>query len=104
MVFTSPLRGTVHSPLATSTSVNNCFFVVVVVVVFIYTTTVNNCYLFTDSPPVPPTERCQARVSYEQYGFPVFCLKKLSNKLFPKYTKKVTKSGLEALTGKALSV
>ena len=29
---------------------------------------------------------------------------KLSNKLFPKYMKKVTKFSLEALTGKALSV
>ena len=27
--------------------------------------------LFTDSPPVPPNERRQTRVNYEQNGFPV---------------------------------
>ena len=27
--------------------------------------------LFTDSPPVPPCERRQTRVSYEQNGYPV---------------------------------
>ena len=29
--------------------------------------------LFTDSPPVPPSERRQTRLSYEQNGFPVGC-------------------------------
>ena len=28
--------------------------------------------LFTDSPPAPPSERRQTRVSYEQNGFPGF--------------------------------
>ena len=28
--------------------------------------------LFTDSPPVPPSDRRQTRVSYEQKGFPRF--------------------------------
>ena len=32
--------------------------------------------LFTDSPPVPPGERRQTRVSYEQNGFPVCCRNK----------------------------
>ena len=65
--------------------------------------------LITVSPPVPPSERRQTRVSYEQNGFPRFAfltnqrnLTQKSNKL--KYTKKVTKFGLEVLTGKALSV
>ena len=43
----------------------------------------NNFDVFTDSPPVPPTERCQARVSYEQYGFAVFCLKKINKQAVP---------------------
>ena len=67
--------------------------------------------LITVSPPVPPSERRQIRVSYEQNGFPRFAaitnqrnFTKKSNKLFPKYTKKVTKFGLEVLTGRALSV
>ena len=63
--------------------------------------------LFTDSPPVPPNKLYQTRVSYEQNGFPICCRNKqrnFTNKLFPKYTKKVTKVGLEVLTGKALSV
>ena len=28
--------------------------------------------LFTDSPPAPPSERRQTRISYEQNGFPGF--------------------------------
>ena len=52
--------------------------------------------LFTDSPPVPPSERRLTRVSYERNGFP-------ASKLLPRYTKKKTKFGLEVLTGKALS-
>ena len=68
--------------------------------------------LFTDSPPVPPSERRQpeTRGSCEQNAFLVCCRNKQRNfttnqisKLFPKYTKKVTKFGLEVLTGKALS-
>ena len=67
--------------------------------------------LFTDSPLAPPNGRRQTRVSYEQNGFPVYSFIAVTDKvisqkikLFPKYTKKVTKVGLEALTGKALSV
>ena len=61
--------------------------------------------LFTDSPPVPPSERRQTRVSCEQNAFPVCCRNSTTNrsKLFLKYMKKVTKFGLEVLTGKALS-
>ena len=66
--------------------------------------------LLTVSPPVPPSERRQIRVSYEQNGFPRFSaipyqrnFTQKSNKLFPKYTNKVMKLGLEVLTGKALS-
>ena len=64
--------------------------------------------LFTDSPLVSPSVRRQTRVSCEQNAFPVFCrhkqkISQLINKLFPKHTKKVTKFGLEVLTGKALS-
>ena len=64
--------------------------------------------LFTDSPPVPQSERRQTHVSCEQNAFPVCCRNKLRNfttksKLFPKYMKKVMKFGLEVLTGKALS-
>ena len=50
--------------------------------------------LFTD----PVSERRQTRVSYEQ------TVSRFANKLFPKCMKKVTKFGLEALTGKILSV
>ena len=32
--------------------------------------------LFTDSPPIPPSVRRQARVSCEQNAFPVCCRKK----------------------------
>ena len=67
--------------------------------------------LITVSHPVPPSERRQPRVSYEQNGFPRFAaltnernFTQKSNKLFPKYPKKVMKFGLEVLTGKALSV
>ena len=60
--------------------------------------------LFTDSPPVPPSERRQTRVKCEQNVFPVCCRNKQRNfttkQLFPKYTKKVTKFGLEVLTVK----
>ena len=35
--------------------------------------------LFTDSPPVPPSERRQTRLSYEQNGFPVGCSNKPKN-------------------------
>ena len=35
--------------------------------------------LFTDSPPVPPSERRQTRVSYEQNGLPVCCRNKQRN-------------------------
>ena len=62
--------------------------------------------LFTDSPPVPPRDRHQTRVSFEQTGFAAVTNKEVSQliiKLFPKYTKKVTKFGVEVLTGKALS-
>ena len=44
--------------------------------------------LFTVTPPAPPSERRQTRVSYEQNGFSVYCRKqtnkiqKKSNKLF----------------------
>ena len=31
--------------------------------------------LFTDSPPVPPSERRQTRVSWEQNAFPVSAVK-----------------------------
>ena len=31
--------------------------------------------LFPDSPPVPPSERRQTRVSWEQSAFPVCCRK-----------------------------
>ena len=34
---------------------------------------------FTDSPPVPPSERRQTRVSCEQNAFPVCCRNKLRN-------------------------
>ena len=60
--------------------------------------------LFTDSPPIPPNKLYQTGVSYEQNGFPICCRNKQRSKLFPKYTKKLTKVGLEVLTGKALSV
>ena len=36
----------------------------------IYPTPGDSCILFTDSPPVPPSEQGQTRVSYEQNGFP----------------------------------
>ena len=42
-------------------------------------TSVNNCYLFSDSPPVPPSERHQTRVSFEQNAFPVCCRNKKRN-------------------------
>ena len=35
--------------------------------------------LFTDSPPVPPSERRQTRVGCEQNAFPVCCRNKLRN-------------------------
>ena len=58
--------------------------------------------LFTDSPPVPPSERRQTLASHEQNGLPRFAAvanKVISeiikqSKLMPKYTK-VTKFGLE---------
>ena len=65
--------------------------------------------LFTDSPPGPPSERRQTRVGCEQNAFPVCRRNKLRNfttnqaSYFRKYAKKVTKFGLEVLTGKALS-
>ena len=35
--------------------------------------------LFSGSPPAPPSERRQTRVSYEQNGFPVCCRNKQRN-------------------------
>ena len=65
--------------------------------------------LFTDSRSVPPGERRQTRVSCEKNDFPVCFRNKQRHfttnqaELFPKYTKKVTRFGLEVSTGKALS-
>ena len=64
--------------------------------------------LFTDSPPVPPCERRQTRVSYEQNGYLV-CrrneqrIAQIIKQAVPEIHE-VTKFGLEVLTGKALSV
>ena len=57
------------------------------------------------SPPDPPSERRQTRVSYKQNGFPVCCRNKQRNFTnnqtnCPRNTNKVTKFGLEVLTGK----
>ena len=38
-----------------------------------------NKNLFTDSPPVPPSERRQSRVSFDQNVFPVCCRNKQRN-------------------------
>ena len=56
------------------------------------------------SPPDPPSERRQTRVSYKQNGFPVCCRNKQRNftnnqTSCPRNTNKVTKFGLEVLTG-----
>ena len=65
--------------------------------------------LFTDSPPVPPSERRQTRVSYEQNGFPVYAT--VTNKEISQIIKQAVpeisegdKFSLEVLTGKSLSV
>ena len=63
---------------------------------------------FTDSPPVPPSVDAKFEwvASKMPSRFAAVTNKKnhnQSSKLFPKYTKKVTKLGLEVLTGKALS-
>ena len=42
---------------------------------------------FTDSPPVPPRERRQTRVSYEQNGFPVYSFIALTNKVISQIIK-----------------
>ena len=62
--------------------------------------------LFTDSPPVPPSERRQTRVSFVQNAFPVCCRNKQRNFTTNQascYTKKMTKFGVDVLIGKALS-
>ena len=50
--------------------------------VWLATQSVNNLHyslVFTDSPPVPPSERHQTRVGCEQNAFPVCCRNKLRN-------------------------
>ena len=64
--------------------------------------------LFTNSPPVPPSERRQTRASCEQNASPVCCRNKQRNfttkQAVPEIHEKVTKFGLEVLLSKALSV
>ena len=55
--------------------------------------------LFTDSPPVLPSERRQTRVSCEQNAFPVCCLNKEISQLIKQAVPEIHEEGDEVRFG-----